>query len=97
MGRNKTFTKKGSRLQESFLNQDLLNISAQDQMLIVSDQNSVSAESIGRNHWYRYRFRSRHFFSETETFFFFFSKFFKKFLNFSMYFCLLGEYKFLKT
>ena len=38
MGRNKTFTKKGSRLQESCLNQDLLNVSAQDQMLI-QDQN----------------------------------------------------------
>ena len=33
-----------------------------DATRVVSDRNSVSAESIGRNHWYRYQFRSRNFF-----------------------------------
>ena len=34
---------------------------------LVSDRNSVSAESIGRNHWYRYRFRSRNLFSRNRN------------------------------
>ena len=62
--------------------------------VLVSDRNSVSAESIGRN--YGYRFRSRNFFYRNRNFFSYFKKFQKISKNF-MYFCFLGEYKFLKT
>ena len=54
---------------------------------LVSDRNSVSAESIG----WKYRYRCRIFFFRNRNFFFFnFSK------NF-IYFCFIEEYKFLRT